>query len=171
MSDLTQKIKQIMLDNPNLLPSDIANQLAISELDVISTFPQKIALIISGKKAKNILEELSTWGDVTVIVHAHGSIFEVKAPLPFGRTSHGYYNLDAKKGQLHGHLKLERITNIALISRNFMGRESHCFCFFSKSGESIFKIYLGRDSQHQLISSQLTKFDFIKQTFQSSEDN
>ncbi len=48
--------------------------------------------------------------------------------------------------------------NIALVSKPFMGRESHYFGFFSECGSNIFKVYLGRDEKRELIGEQVTAF-------------
>ncbi|MCH5141953.1 heme utilization cystosolic carrier protein HutX, partial [Mammaliicoccus sciuri] len=88
-----------------------------------------------------LLADLSSWGQVTTIVESDGSIFEVKAPFPKGKNARGYYNLMGRDGELHGHLKLDNVAGIALVSKLFMGKEGHSFQFFGHSGRCIFKIY------------------------------
>lgn len=41
----------------------------------------------------------------------------VKAPFPKGKDARGYYNLMGRDGELHGHLKLDNVAGIALVSK------------------------------------------------------
>ncbi len=130
----------------------------MTEFDVVAALPQEMVAIAPGEQAQTILESLVGFGPVTTIVHSFGSIFEVKAPFPKGKVARGYYNLMGREGELHGHLKLDNVKNIALVSKPFMGRESHYFGFFSECGSNIFKVYLGRDEKRELIAEQVTAF-------------
>ena len=64
---------------------------------------------------------------------------------------------------LHGHLKLDGITHIALLSKPFMGKESYAFAFIAASGRCAFKIYLGRDADRRLLADQVTRFQHWRQ--------
>nr|VVV04232.1 hypothetical protein AW0309160_01616 [Aliivibrio wodanis] len=162
---MKKEVIELLEKDPSLLPSDIAKQLDLSESEVVKALPEEMVTVIDGSKAQEILEGLVGFGDVTTIVHSFGSIFEVKAPFPKGKLAHGYYNLMGRNGELHGHLKLDLITDIALVSKPFRGTESHYFGFFDKQGNSIFKIYLGRDKKRQLISAQVSAFNVLKQEY------
>lgn len=162
---MKKEVIELLEKDPSLLPSDIARQLDLSESEVVKALPEEMVTVIDGSKAQEILEGLVGFGDVTTIVHSFGSIFEVKAPFPKGKLAHGYYNLMGRNGELHGHLKLDLITDIALVSKPFRGTESHYFGFFDKQGNSIFKIYLGRDKKRQLIPAQVSAFNALKQEY------
>lgn len=162
---MKKEVIELLEKDPSLLPSDIAKQLDLSESEVVKALPEEMVTVIDGSKAQEILEGLVGFGDVTTIVHSFGSIFEVKAPFPKGKLAHGYYNLMGRNGELHGHLKLDLITDIALVSKPFRGTESHYFGFFDKQGNSIFKIYLGRDKKRQLIPAQVSAFNVLKQEY------
>ncbi len=163
MEALRQNVTTLLEQEPGLLPDAIAAQLQVSEFAVVSVLPQDMTTVISGDKALSILEDLTDWGPVTTIVRSSLSIFEVKASFPKGKMARGYYNLMGRDGQLHGHLKLDDIADIALISKPFMGTESHYFGFFNAAGESIFKIYLGRDKKRQLLPEQVSRFMALKE--------
>lgn len=162
MNDLHTQVAELLQQEPTLLPAAMAERLGASELEIVRALPNEMAVIVEGGLAQSILESLVDFGPVTTIVHAFGSIFEVKAPFPKGKTARGYYNLMGKSGELHGHLKLDNVAAIALVSKPFMGRESHYFGFFSTSGENIFKIYLGRDEKRELFPEQVSRFNTMK---------
>ncbi len=94
-----------------------------------------------------------------------GSIFEVSGVFPQGKTGYGYFNLNMDKQPdiaLHGHLKLDRVKDIALISKPFRGKESYAIAFITEDDNILFKIYLGRDTQRQLFPHQVEKFNQLK---------
>lgn len=158
MSLLKDNVAQLIEQEPTLLPAAIADKLSISEFEAVAALPNEMVAVTNGESAQSILEGLVGFGQVTTIVHSFGSIFEVKAPFPKGKLARGYYNLMGKQGELHGHLKLDNIKNIALVSKPFMGRESHYFGFFCEQGNNIFKIYLGRNDKRELIPEQVAQF-------------
>ncbi|HCG5962791.1 heme utilization cystosolic carrier protein HutX [Vibrio parahaemolyticus] len=158
MESIKQQVEALLEQEPQLLPAAMAERLGVTEFDVVATLPQEMVAIAPGEQVQTILESLVGFGPVTTIVHSFGSIFEVKAPFPKGKIARGYYNLMGREGELHGHLKLDNVKNIALVSKPFMGRESHYFGFFSECGSNIFKVYLGRDEKRELIAEQVTAF-------------
>ncbi|ARC20229.1 heme utilization cystosolic carrier protein HutX [Vibrio parahaemolyticus] len=158
MESIEQQVEVLLEQEPQLLPAAMAERLGVTEFDVVAALPQEMVAISPGEQAQTILESLVGFGPVTTIVHSFGSIFEVKAPFPKGKVARGYYNLMGREGELHGHLKLDNVKNIALVSKPFMGRESHYFGFFSECGSNIFKVYLGRDEKRELIAEQVTAF-------------
>ncbi|HDY7777117.1 TPA: heme utilization cystosolic carrier protein HutX [Vibrio vulnificus] len=165
MNSLHTQVAELLQQEPTLLPAAMAERLATTELAIVRALPNEMATLVDGGLAQSILENLVDFGPVTTIVHAFGSIFEVKAPFPKGKEARGYYNLMGKQGELHGHLKLDNVAAIALVSKPFMGKESHYFGFFSESGENIFKIYLGRDEKRELFPEQVARFKSMQNEF------
>ncbi|EOB4120755.1 heme utilization cystosolic carrier protein HutX [Vibrio parahaemolyticus] len=158
MESIKQQVEALLEQEPQLLPAAMAERLGVTEFDIVAALPQEMVAIAPGEQVQTILESLVGFGPVTTIVHSFGSIFEVKAPFPKGKVARGYYNLMGREDELHGHLKLDNVKNIALVSKPFMGRESHYFGFFSECGSNIFKVYLGRDEKRELIAEQVTAF-------------
>lgn len=160
---LKSQVAEQLAAEPKLHAMAIAEVLDVTEGEVVMALPEELVVPVPGEEAKAILEDLPSWGPVTTIVHSMGSIFEVKAPFPKGKEARGYYNLMGKAGELHGHLRLDLVTDIALVSKPFMGQESYFIGFFAHSGECVFKVYLGRDKQRQLYPEQIEKFKQLKQ--------
>ncbi len=163
--NVKSQVSEILNADPKLHAGAIAQQLNLTEGEVVFAFPEELVVRLAGEHAKAILEELPSWGPVTSIVHSMGSIFEVKAPFPKGKEARGYYNLMGKEGEMHGHLRLDLVTNIALVSKEFMGQESYFIGFFAEQGECVFKVYLGRDKQRKLFPEQIEKFNALKQQY------
>lgn len=119
--------------------------------------PASMVTLWSGTEAEALLGQLTRWGSMTTIVESAGCIFEFKGPFPAGRSARGYYNLQGESG-LHGHLRLDEVETIALLSKPFMGQESHAFVFIARAGRCAFKIYLGRDEKRRLLPQQVNQF-------------
>lgn len=117
--------------------------------------------VLPGNKALELLQELHHWGNTTTIILHGGSVFEFKGIFPLGFEAEGFYNLKGESG-FEGHLNLGKVDRIQLVSRQHRGRDSHSFTFLDKSGENIFKIFLGREQDGELIQSQLEKFEALK---------
>lgn len=121
-----------------------------------STTPQ-----LSGTKALELLQQISTWGNTTTIILHGGSVFEFKGDFPTGTLAEGFYNLKGNSG-FEGHLNLDSIQSIQFQSKNHRGRESHALVFVDKNAEVIFKIFLGRDADGNLLAHQLEQFEQLK---------
>ena len=126
-----------------------------------SSLPEQFVRVFEANRAEEIFAQIAQWGTFTTIIEKCGSIFEIKDRFPEGIVGRGYYNLNMKgdQGALHGHLKLDGIAQIAFVSLPFRGKESYNIAFIAHNGETIFKVYLGRDEQRQLFPEQVEKFN------------
>ena len=120
---IAQRIHALLEQDPSAHPSTLATELAVSEWEVVRHLPAALMTQVPAGEAEALLANLASWGQVTTIVESDGSIFEVKAPFPKGKNARGYYNLMGRDGELHGHLKLDNVAGIALVSKLFMGKE------------------------------------------------
>jgi putative heme utilization carrier protein HutX len=84
---------------------------------------------------------------------------EFCGPLPEGKIGHGMYNLQGGRSGLSGHLRPENCKAIFLVRRPFMGMKTLSVQFFNADGETIFKIYVGRDEKRALKSDQVERFE------------
>ncbi|MBW8182480.1 heme utilization cystosolic carrier protein HutX [Shewanella nanhaiensis] len=156
-------IREYFDSHPNAMPSQAAAELGTSELVVVSALPEDQVCLFPLADKDELLSCLPHWGPMTTIVSVSGSIFEFKGDFPQGKYAYGYYNLITQGNGLHGHLSLDGLTAIALVSRPFRGKESHSINFFGSEGEMIFKVYLGRDSNRVLLPEQVTRFNALKE--------
>lgn len=160
MSSLKQQIAQLISENPNLITLEIAAQLDVPEGEVLVNLPDEFVKLFPAERAEEIFQAISQWGTFTTIIEKEGSIFEVKDRFPTGMIGRGYYNLNMKdeEGALHGHIKMDTLGKIAFVSIPFRGKESYNIAFIAHNGETIFKVYLGRDEQRNLFPHQVENF-------------
>lgn len=160
--EVQQRVTAALNESVDTPVSQMSQQLGLSEGAITLALPSDMVGIASGEHVQFILQQLAQWGKVTTIVHSCGSIFEVKASFPQGKVAYGYYNLLGENGQMHGHLKIDRIAHIAFVSKPLRGKESHYIAFFTAEGECVFKVYLGRDEERRLFPQQMEAFEQMK---------
>ena len=160
MTNLTEKIIAYIAENPQTLTLDMAEYFGLPEGKILTALPAEFVRVFEADRAEEIFAQIAGWGTFTTIIEKCGSIFEIKDRFPEGVMGRGYYNLNmkGKQGALHGHLKLDNIAQIAFVSLPFRGKESYNIAFIAHNGETIFKVYLGRDEQRQLFPEQVEKF-------------
>lgn len=163
MENLSLEIERLLATDEHLLTLDLARMLDVPEGHILLNLPQKWIKVLPGSQAREILEDLPSWGPFMTIIEKDGLIFEVVGEFPKGIDGYGYYNLNIGPVRnpsipLDGHLKLENISDIVLISKPFKGKESYAFCFITHKGNCAFKVYLGRDDKHRLIPEQVERF-------------
>ncbi|MCS6175718.1 heme utilization cystosolic carrier protein HutX [Shewanella baltica] len=167
LSEQQAQLRQRFEQQADLMPAQLASELGIAELEVVAALPPEQVVFVPLTQLDTLLQALPEWGKLTTIVMLSGSVFEFKGDFPDGKYAHGYYNLYSKGDGLHGHLKLEAMRSIALISRPFRGSESHSINFFGSEGEVVFKVYLGRDKQRALFPEQVRQFKALATAFAS----
>ncbi|BFQ93370.1 MULTISPECIES: heme utilization cystosolic carrier protein HutX [Pasteurellaceae] len=161
---LQQQIAQVLESQPDLHTLDLAEKFQLPEGKILKNLPPHFVSFFTGQ-VEALLAEIHTWGEVVTIIEKAGSIFEISGVFPQGKIGYGYFNLNMDKQPdiaLHGHLKLDRVKDIALISKPFRGKESYAIAFITEDDNVLFKIYLGRDTQRQLFPHQVEKFNQLK---------
>lgn len=154
MSDLAA----YLAENPGAVIETVARERGVTPRAVIEALPTEMVKLGGSADAfVSAMQDIATWGEVTLIVHTEDGIFEVTAPLSPGSIGHGYYNLTEPKG-LHGHLRHERCGGIAFVERPFMGKSSAFVAFLNVDGGVMFKVFVGRDAARALRPDQLARF-------------
>lgn len=159
---LAQQVQDILSENPAILPAAIASQLNASELDVIQAMPADMVTLIDASHYLEVLRDIKTWGELTLVIDVDGSIFEMVGHFPKGGEKFGYYNLSDRRTPLKGHLKVDNVAVIALVRKPFHGVETCSVQFLGKQGRMLFKVYLRRDKDKNLLPEQLEKFEALK---------
>jgi putative heme utilization carrier protein HutX len=155
---LLDDLKTHMRENPGAVIEDVARARNVTPRAVIEALPPEMVRIGGGADAfVSAMQDIATWGEVTLIVHTDDGIFEITAPVSPGEVGRGYFNLMQPKG-LHGHLRHERCGGIAFVERPFMGKSSAFAAFLNVDGGVMFKVYVGRDETRALKEDQLERF-------------
>jgi putative heme utilization carrier protein HutX len=147
--------------NADGILEQIAREYGVSTFEVVRNLTPEHRAIVPGEKFADVMGALTAWGEVLVIVHTQDVVLECAGKIPPGTFGRGYYNLHGDS-PIGGHLKAENCKHIVFVSRPFMGRASRSLQFFNAAGEAMFKVFVRRDAQRELIAEQVVKFDALR---------
>ena len=162
---MKKSIEELLVENPEISTIDIAKQLDKSEYEILQNIDQDIAKAIDAKHFDAIIEDIATWGKILMIKITPSFVIEIKDTMPTGTYGHGYYNFDSTESTISGHLKVSDIDKIIFVSKKHRGMISHSVVFYDQNGEHIFKVFLTRDENREILSEQLDKFIALKNSF------
>lgn len=149
-------VEAALTENPGAVLDYIAKDYEVSGAEVISCLPSDQAETIGGDRFEEVMLEISRWGEITFLVHTDDVILEAKGAVPEGKSEGGFYNLYGKP--IGGHLKAENCGSISFVSRPLFNTDTHSVQFYNKKGACMFKVYLGRDKERNLIPEQVERF-------------
>ena len=157
LADPSADLRKKLAENPGVVFEDAAREHNVPARSIVAALPDEMRRFAPGSAFVDAMDDISGWGDVTVIVHTDDGIMEFGGPIPKGQVARGYFNLMGRTG-FHGHLRHERCSSIAFVERPFMKRTSCLLIFLNAEGGIMFKIFVGRDEQGELKTEQLVKF-------------
>ena len=152
-----EALRRLMQTQPETLFERAAQETGLTCRAAVEALPEAMRRIAPGTAFIEAMDDMTTWGDVTFIVHSDDGIFEISGPVPAGKVGGNYFNLSGPMA-LHGHLRHERCAAIAFVERSFMGRASASVLFINVDGGFMFKVFVGRDENRALKDDQLLRF-------------
>lgn len=150
-------LRKHMAENPGGVIEDVAREKNVTARAVIEALPDEMRSFAPGSGFVPAMQDIATWGEVTLIIHTDDGIFEITEPVGGGEVGRGYYNIMKPKG-MHGHLRHERCGGLAFVERPFMGKSSAFVAFLNVDGGVMFKVFVGRDESRALKADQLKAF-------------
>ncbi|MDO5633188.1 MAG: heme utilization cystosolic carrier protein HutX [Paracoccus sp. (in: a-proteobacteria)] len=156
----TPTLAEAIAQNPTAALEDIARAADTTPLAVLEALPKGEVTHLPGSLMADVLDAIASWGEITFIVNTGPVILEAKAPMQGGTAVHGMYNLKGKP--ISGHLNVDACARVAFVRRKLFSMETRSVQFYDHDGNCLFKIYLGRDAQRQLIPEQIAAFDALE---------
>lgn len=151
-----------LAENPTAALEDIARSAGVTPLAVLKALPEGEVTALSGALMVATLDGVAEWeGDVTFIVNTGPVILEAKGKFHGGTVANGMYNLRGKP--ISGHLHIAPCAHVAFVRRKLFGMDTRSIQFYGGSGDCLFKVYLGRNEQRQLLANQIAAFDALEQ--------
>lgn len=157
---MSPTIAQALAATPHAALEDIAKAAGTTPLEVLYALPEGEVTVFPGRLMVEVLDEMASWGEITLVVNTGPVILEAKAPLQGGSVGQGMYNFKGKP--IGGHLKIEACTRVAFVRRKLFGTETRSVQFYDTEGGCMFKVYLGRDAQRQMLPGQIAAFDALE---------
>jgi putative heme utilization carrier protein HutX len=155
---LAERLKQ----NADGILEQVARDYGVSTFEVVQALPTEHRTIVPGSRFEEILRALTEWGEVLFIVHTPDIVLECAGKVPPGSSGRGYFNLHGDS-PISGHIKADNCAHIVLVSRPFMGRPSCSLQFFNGIGEPMFKVFVRRDKDRNLIAEQVERFAALRE--------
>lgn len=161
VSDARVPLVERLASNSDGILEQIARDYGVSTFEVVRQLPHHHRAIVPGDKFADVMQALTSWGEVLLIVHTQDIVLECAGRIPPGTFGRGYFNLHGVS-PIGGHLKADNCRHIAFVSRPFMGRPSRSIQFFNAAGEAMFKVFVRRDEQRNMLADQVEKFDRLR---------
>ena len=155
--------------NADGIVEQIARDYGVTPLDVLRAMPGEHRVLAEGTEFEPIMREIAGWGAIMFIVHTNDIVLECEGPLPVGTVGRGYFNLHGDS-PIGGHIRAENCQTIAFVSRPFMGRSSCSVQFYNDAGEAMFKIFVRRDENKELVSAQLALFNELRESYAKAQN-
>ena len=154
--------------NPDGILEQVAREYGVSTFEVVRTLPAEHCAVVPGSRFERILQALTDWGEVLFIVHTPDIVLECAGTIPPGSIGRGYFNLHGDS-PISGHIKADNCAHIAFVARPFMGRPSCSLQFFNRAGEPMFKVFVRRDQDRNLIGEQVQRFEELRRQLAPAE--
>ncbi|WP_424034807.1 heme anaerobic degradation radical SAM methyltransferase ChuW/HutW [Neisseria bacilliformis] len=150
-------LRNTLAENPGQILEMLAGKHQCSFEEIINCLPEGTVHKTDGGRFVEIMQTVAAWNEaVTFIAHTPDVIAEVTGKLPDGSVARGFYNFkESEPGGIHGHIYYENCAAIYLIERPFMGKRTVSLNFINRAGGAMFKIYVGRDQNGELIERQI----------------
>ena len=162
MEDVKDKVRQMIEGRRMESNLGLAAQLGLSEEAFVRNLLAGMASEVPRDMFEEVVEQMVGWGRLRVVVGSENVIMEVLTRFPRGRRGHGFFNLHDEGCCLGGHLRVSELSSIHLVSQPFMGLETRSVQFFDLSGRCMFKVYLDRDEQRNILRDQLQMFNSLR---------
>lgn len=156
-----QLLAERLAANPDGVLERIAAECGVSTLDVVEASPAENRTVLPGRLFLDVMADLETWGEVLLIVHTPDIVLECAGRIPHGKLGRGYFNLHGDS-PIGGHIRFESCFAIAFVSRPFNGRPSCSIQFFNDQGTAMFKVFVRRDADRNLLPDQLARFEQLR---------
>jgi len=163
MSTLTEERPSLAAraaSSPGDLLEQIAREYGVSTLEVVRSLPPEQATVVPGEAFADIMQDITTWGEVLFLIHNADIVLECTGSLPAGSFAHGYYNIHGDS-PIGGHIKAENCKAVAFVVRG-LKRVGMSVQFYNAAGESMFKIFVRRDKLRELVLEQARMFEALR---------
>ncbi|MGC4407522.1 heme utilization cystosolic carrier protein HutX [Rhizobium rosettiformans] len=161
--DRRERSLAALAEKPDGVIEQIAAKAEVTPAEVLAILPDGAAVVVPSEKWEPIWKDLTSWGEILMIVHTDDIVLEVEGSLPEGSEGHGWFNIHGDS-PIGGHIRKERCVSIAFVDRGFHGRRSCSVWFMNADGKAMFKVFVRRDKERNLLEDQVARFEALRQT-------
>lgn len=154
-------VRERLAAKPDGVIEALAREVGLPTQVVLEAIPVEQRVFVSPDAFESLWHEMAGWGDLLFIVHTPDVVLECEGSLPIGSFGAGYYNIHGDS-PIGGHIRAENCRAIYIVDRLFHGRRSCSVQFFNAAGEAMFKVFVRRGKDRNLIAEQLTLFEVMR---------
>ena len=142
MTDVTDRLRAAIADNPGQMTPQLARQFGVPEVEVLRAYPAGRAVELDLGRWRELIESFEGFGVVHVIVSSGGATLEVEGQ--FGRFSTWGEYFNVQTDSLDMHIRWRELgTAFAVEKPSHMNSVATLsFQFFDKAGAASFKVFL-----------------------------
>jgi putative heme utilization carrier protein HutX len=155
-----------LAEKPDGVVEAIAANAEVSPAEILEVLPKGAAVIAGKEHFLDIWSEMTGWGEVLFIVHTDDIVLEAEGSLPVGSAGHGWFNIHGDS-PIGGHIKKDNCASVTFVDRAFHGRRSCSVWFMNQEGSAMFKVFVRRDENRELITEQLQKFEALRDRYKA----
>ncbi len=159
--DRRSRALEVLAEKPDGVVEALAAKAETTPAAILELLPKGAAVTIGKEAFSDIWSTMTGWGEVLLIVHTDDIVLEAEGSLPTGSEAHGWFNIHGDS-PIGGHIKKENCASISFVDRPFHGRRSCSVWFMNARGSAMFKVFVRRDEQRELIAGQLAKFEALR---------
>lgn len=153
-------LREIIAAKPDGVVEAMAREAGVPTQVALEAMPEAQRLFAPPDAFEMIWREVGNWGEILFIVHTADIVLECEGSLPAGTFGQGYYNIHGDS-PIGGHIRTAHCRAIYLVDRAFHGRRSCSIQFFNAEGEAMFKLFVRRDRERNLLPDQLARFEAL----------
>jgi putative heme utilization carrier protein HutX len=142
------------------LLEQIAREYGVSTFEVVRNLPAEQATLAPGEAFADIMQDITSWGEILFLIHNQDIVLECAGVLPPGSFAHGYFNIHGDS-PIGGHIKADNCKWISFVARGAK-RIAMSVQFYNEAGEAIFKIFVRRDDKRELLPEQVKRFEALR---------
>ncbi|MEB2845847.1 heme utilization cystosolic carrier protein HutX [Rhizobiales bacterium RZME27] len=155
-----------LAEKPDGVVEAIAGIAQVTPAEILEILPEGAAVIAAKEEFAAIWTDLTAWGKVLFIVHTEDIVLEAEGSLPEGSEGHGWFNIHGDS-PIGGHIKKDNCASVTFVDRAFHGRRSCSVWFMNAKGSAMFKVFVRRDENRELIGEQLKKFEALRDSYKT----
>ncbi|MGK6312054.1 heme utilization cystosolic carrier protein HutX [Neorhizobium sp. DT-125] len=168
VSDITpdrrERASAALAEKPDGVVEAIAAKADVTPAEILEILPKGAAVIAGKEHFLDIWAEMTGWGEVLFIVHTDDIVLEAEGSLPGGSEAHGWFNIHGDS-PIGGHIRKDNCASVTFVDRAFHGRRSCSVWFMNEKGSAMFKVFVRRDENRELIAEQLVKFEALRDRY------
>ncbi|MDR6103125.1 putative heme utilization carrier protein HutX [Agrobacterium larrymoorei] len=165
-SERRRRAEAALAEKPDGVVEAIAGKAEVTPAEILAILPPGAAVQAPAESFNAIWDELRSWGEILMIVQTQDIVFEVAGTLPEGSEGHGWFNIHGDS-PIGGHIKKEACVSIAFVDRAFHGRRSLSVWFMNAAGSAMFKIFVRRNAEKELLPHQVARFETLRDSFRA----